>query len=251
MDAFYGPEQSAIHHARFGDLAARAAGHVAGLLGARGVTSGTWVDLGCGSGILARAAIELGFDVVGVDVSSAMLDLAREQAPTARFVEANAFDTDVPPCVAVTATGEVLGYLTAGESAGALPDRLAALFARVRGALSPEGVLVFDLAGPGRQAPPGGVQRVHDGDGWLLTMTARLGDDAVLERAVTIFTHAEGNCWNRTDELQRLRLLPPTEVVTLLEQQGFTTRVHRDYADGEGLPGWAVYEATPGVTRSR
>ena len=137
MDDFYGPEQSAIHHARFGDLAARAAGHVAGLLSARGVTSGRWVDLGCGSGILARAASELGFDVVGVDVSSAMLDLAREQAPTARFVEASAFDTEVPPCVAVTATGEVLGYLTNGETGGTLPDRLAELLARVRRALSP------------------------------------------------------------------------------------------------------------------
>jgi len=246
MNGFYGAEQSRIHDERFGDLAARAATHVAGLLGAQGVVAGTWVDLGCGSGILARAADECGFDVLGVDVSSAMLDLARQRAPGARFVQGSAFDANLPHCVAVTATGEVLGYLTAGESGQSLPERLARLLGRVRTALSPDGVLVFDLAGPGRHGSSGRTQRVHDGDGWLLAMDATEDPGAaLLDRRVTIFTRAQAGCWQRVDELQRLRLMPPTEVVRVLERQGFDVNLLQDYAQGEGLPGWAVYEARP------
>ncbi|WP_233158213.1 class I SAM-dependent DNA methyltransferase [Actinokineospora bangkokensis] len=45
------------------------------------------LDLGCGSGLpTVKQFVEAGLDVVGVDESSVMLDLAREQAPGAEYV---------------------------------------------------------------------------------------------------------------------------------------------------------------------
>jgi SAM-dependent methyltransferase len=240
---FYADEQAAIHHERFGTLAARAAAHVAvGLRGA-GLTRGTWVDLGCGSGILAREATGFGYDVVGVDISASMVALARVEAPDATFLAGSAFDVDLPPAVAVTAVGEVLGY-AADATAG--PDRLGELAHRVRAALEPGGRFVFDLAGPGRNGPDRRLMRVHEGAGWLLAMIADEDEARTrLDRRISIFSGpAPGGTWRRTDEHHVLRLLAPDDVVPLLVGAGFEVTVRPDYGDGPGLAGWAVFEAT-------
>lgn len=50
------------------------------------------VDLGCGTGTLARLLIDAGYDVTGLDVSPAMLERARAKVPEARFVLGDAAD---------------------------------------------------------------------------------------------------------------------------------------------------------------
>jgi SAM-dependent methyltransferase len=46
------------------------------------------LDAGCGTGLpTARQLAEAGMDVVGIDISSVMLDLARANVPGARFVQ--------------------------------------------------------------------------------------------------------------------------------------------------------------------
>jgi predicted RNA methylase len=41
----------------------------------------TVVDLGCGTGVFAADAADLGVDVIGVDPSSAMIDACRRSRP--------------------------------------------------------------------------------------------------------------------------------------------------------------------------
>jgi SAM-dependent methyltransferase len=48
------------------------------------------LDLCCGHGIVARALAAAGADVIGVDFSSAMLEIARSTVPGVRFVEGDA-----------------------------------------------------------------------------------------------------------------------------------------------------------------
>jgi ubiquinone/menaquinone biosynthesis C-methylase UbiE len=63
------------------------------LLDAAGVKPGLKaLDLCCGQGNVARALISRGCQVVGVDFSPAMLAFARERAPHASFIEADAQD---------------------------------------------------------------------------------------------------------------------------------------------------------------
>src|SRR3954468_5669938 len=45
------------------------------------------VDLGCGAGIPCPAALAERYDVLGVDISTAQLELARRMVPRARFVK--------------------------------------------------------------------------------------------------------------------------------------------------------------------
>ena len=43
-----------------------------------GITEGILLDLGCGTGKLTRKLAEYGFDMIGVDNSYEMLDIAKE-----------------------------------------------------------------------------------------------------------------------------------------------------------------------------
>ena len=102
--SYYGPDQAQIHHTRFGDLAADAACLLIERLDAVGLTDGHVMDLGCGSGILAAALIAAGYEVTGVDISSAMIDLARVSAPGGSFTVGSVHDAVLAPSVGVTAT---------------------------------------------------------------------------------------------------------------------------------------------------
>jgi SAM-dependent methyltransferase len=50
------------------------------------------LDLCCGQGNVSAALLDRGCEVVGIDFSRAMLAFARQRAPTATFIEANAQD---------------------------------------------------------------------------------------------------------------------------------------------------------------
>jgi SAM-dependent methyltransferase len=77
------------------------------------------VDLGCGSGVTTRAFVDAGHDVLGVDASAAMLELARRAAPAATFIKASALEVPLPDrCAAVVAVGEVLNYTVSSAGAG-------------------------------------------------------------------------------------------------------------------------------------
>ena len=238
---FYGPDQAHIHHAAFGDLAEGAATRLLAELRATGHEAGTVVDLGCGSGILARRVSDSGYEVEGVDLSPAMLDLARRNAPQATFRRESLLDAELPPTVAVTAIGEALNYATderAGDAA------LTAVVGRARASLEPDGIFLFDVATPGRYGPDGVANRLHDQDTWTLFMHAVESDDGRrLDRFVTIFRRSGTGAYERTDEHHVLRLYEPAMLVTTLEAAGFAVAVLENYgAPTPSTPaaGWVV-----------
>jgi SAM-dependent methyltransferase len=235
---FYGPEQAAIHDVRFGDLARHAAQLVLGELHGAGIREGTVVDLGCGTGIFAGIVSEAGYDVVGVDLSSAMLELARERAPKAHFMEGSLHDVELPDAVAVVILGDVVNY-AADPRAGL--DALSALAVRVRAALVGGGVFAFDSCGPGRGGGSGGARdRVHHGDGWTLAMHSFEGDDT-LTREITIFV-ADGDRYRRVDETHVLRLYDPAEVGDRLQRAGFRyIEMRPGYHTPADVPGWTAF----------
>ncbi len=240
---FYDDALAAVHDADFSQHA-RAAAHVLhAQLTAAGLTRGTVVDLGCGGGVLAAGLAAAGYDVLGVDLSAAMVDLARRRVPTARFVRGSIWDVELPPAVAVTAIGEVVNY-AADARAGTGPLRT--LIERVRRALVRGGVLLFDVATPGRGGPSGSTTGVHDGDDhWLYAEAEeRAGDGAAeLERRVVLFRR-EGDLYRRFDEVHRLRLYDAEQIAELLAGAGFDVTVLEAYGDARLATGWVAFAAT-------
>ena len=238
MPGFYARDLAHVHDVGFSEFARDAAPGLLRRLRRAGIRDGLVVDLGCGSGIWARALLDAGYDVLGVDVSADLLALARGRAPGGRFVRGSAYDVDLPPCAAVTALGEVLNY-------GAPPRALPRMLRRVHAALRPGGLFVFDLAGPGR-AGAGAGRTWHEGDGWLLCLeTSEDRKRRELTRRISVFRRS-GRSWRRSDEVHRLRLFDRDTVLADLASAGFAAEALGGYGRRPRFPrGWAGFAATP------
>lgn len=243
--AYYGPELARIHHEHFGMVARAAARELLDRLSRTGASSGTIVDLASGSGILSRAALDAGFDVWGVDISEDMVRLARSEASAARFEVGSLWSAELPACVAVAAVGEAFSYATdATASLSALEARLSA----IHHALAPGGLLLFDVAGPGRSGPSASRRSFWSGSGAYIGLEEQedpLGR-CVLRR-ISVFV-PEGELFRRVEEKHVLRTYAPDEIEALLARTGFTWQRLNRYADFELAPGWHAYAATKRAT---
>ena len=235
----YRRDLASIHDAGFGAFAATAAPWLVELLRGRGLSEGTVVDLGSGSGILAEALVAAAYRVVGFDISASMVELARRRVPRAEFRQASFLEAPLPECVAVTAIGEVFNYLF--DTANT-PRRLEQFFRRVYEALTPGGLLVFDVATPGRVAE--GIRRgFTEGDGWACLYEAEEDRHGrTLERRITTFRR-HGAAYRRDYEVHRLRLYDRKELATVLRQAGFRVRTVTAYGGPTFPPGYIGFIA--------
>jgi SAM-dependent methyltransferase len=233
MDA-YRADLAYIHDSGFGGLA-RAAGPVlVDALQGGGFADGLVVDLGCGSGILSRSVAAAGYDVLGIDISPAMIALARAHVPGGSFHVASVLSTEIPRCIAVAAVGEVFNYLFDSENNA---TRFAQLLRRIHSALVPGGLLLFDVAGPGR-VPGRGPRRAYaEGDDWAVLVTVE--EDAhrgTLTRSITTFRQV-GDLYRRDREVHCQRLIPPAELAQELRAIGYRVRVVRGHGSERFPPG--------------
>jgi SAM-dependent methyltransferase len=205
------------------------------------------VDLGCGSGILAKILTEAGYAVLGVDLSPDMIQLAKVHAPAAEFQVGSLFDARIPRCVAVTAIGECFNY--AFDPRAGLPQ-LARVARRVERALRPRGIFLLDTAGPGRAGPEGIRYVVHDEPAY--TLFVRIAEDpttVTLTRDISLFRRA-GRTYRRSDEQHALRLYRPRDVEATLQGAGLEVRRLRAYGDLPLGGGWAAFVAAKAGSRS-
>ena len=236
---FYGAALAEIHDSGYGAVARAAGGWLASMLAEAGHRDGTVVDLGSGSGILARVMTDAGYAVVGFDISEAMVARARRNVPGASFERASVVDVDPPPAVAVTATGEVLNY-AADPRAGL--DQVERLVGRVHGRLAAGGVFMFDISTPGRGGETGVTERFRDGEDWVMYMRAE-EKNGVLRRRQTFFVKVSGDIYRRGGETHTLNLYDLEELVPIVEGAGFDVEVHDTYPGWLPLVGWKVIVA--------
>jgi SAM-dependent methyltransferase len=241
----YSADLAVAHHEGFVDVARHASGVALAELRRR-APDGRLVDLGCGTGVLARIVTDAGYDVTGVDISPSMLALAMEHAPRASFIEASLLDFHVPTCLAVTAVGEAINYMF---DPSANVDRIGELFRRVHNALLPGGFFLLDVAGPGR-VPNGTSHTFVDTNDWVVfARTTENDTHDELRRTITTFRRA-GDMWRRSDEEHQQRLYAGAVIERLLRAAGFTVRRMRSYGELRYRQGTNVFLAGKRVRQS-
>jgi ubiquinone/menaquinone biosynthesis C-methylase UbiE len=105
------------------------------------------LELGCGRGVPATRELARRHEVVGVDISSSQIALARHHVPEATFVHADATELELPDASydAVVAL-YMFGHIPPGEGA--------ALVARIAGWLKPAGLLLATMGAREHDSEP-------------------------------------------------------------------------------------------------
>lgn len=223
----YSTDLAYIHDAGFSEFAERAAPELIRILRGHGIRreagSGRWptiVEMGCGSGILARRLVDAGYQVIGLDASEAMIRLARARVPEARFRAVSLTTARIPPCDAVISIGEVLSYVSGFSS-------VRRFFRRVSRAVRTGGLLVFDFmeSADRRTYPP----KSRGGRDWAIVAQADVDRAGrVLTRRLTMVRKVRGG-YRRSREIHRLRLHSRRQVAAALHAAGFVTDMRRSY----------------------
>jgi SAM-dependent methyltransferase len=226
MTDAYRDDLAHIHDAGFGGFAQAAAPVLMEALSASGINQGLVIDLGCGSGILSRAIYQAGYDVLGIDISEAMIVMARQRVPQGEFRVESLLKAKLPPSVAIAAVGEAINYLFDPENT---KSSLAKLLQRIHDALQPGGVFLFDVAEPGRVPGTGPVRTYFEGNDWAVLVRSEEDRKCrFLTRTITSFRQV-GELYRRDQEVHRQRLLPRSELAAQLRRIGFRVRVLRGY----------------------
>lgn len=222
----YETDLAYIHDTGYGNFARRSAPGLLQHFREAGIHDGCIVDLGCGSGILARELVDAGYDVVGMDISPSMIEIARQRVPEAEFQVASFLQFPIPSCRAVTALGEVFNYLF--DSDNSLRS-LSTVCEKVFHALSPGGLFIFDVAGPDRFQ--GQRQAFTEGVDWACLVEYHHDEsNRQLTRRIVTFRKI-GENYRRQEEIHRQQLFDEREIRAMLESVGFHTQLVRAYGD--------------------
>jgi SAM-dependent methyltransferase len=202
--------------------------------------SGRIVEIGCGSGLLAKRLAVAGYDVLGFDVSPAMITLARRRAPRVRFRVGDLSSLELPSCEAVICVGEVVTYVPGG-----IPV-LRRFFRRAYETLPPGGHLMFDFMHSARQRTY--PSRSIIGKDWSMVVSADYNQRTrILTRHMALVRRL-GSRVVRSRETHIVRVYPVREIVSTLKRIGFRVSTSRAFGGYQLLPGdTAVVARRPGI----
>lgn len=228
----YGSDLAFIHDEGFSSVGTQAAAKTLELLEEDSLADGLIVELGCGSGATATVLAQAGYNVLGIDGSKAMIDLARQKVPGARFKTASLWEVDLPAARAVLAIGESICYVGENdlERPGAGPS-LDDLFARVATALSPGGFFLFDILEPGQVKRDAVERRWREERDWavLLEISEQI-NPSVLHRRIISYRRV-GKTYRRREIVHHQRLWDAKDVVRRLKGAGLSTTIFSGYGN--------------------
>lgn len=196
------------------------AGYIVRLLEARGIKDGVLLEYACGTGNLTVPLLRAGYEVLALDVSEAMLDVARKKLsacalqPQLICEDMAAFRLNKQARAAVCACDGVNYLLTDRE----LEDFFANAYENIAGC----GVFLFDISSAYKLEEKLGDQFFYDdGDGqtvfWQNSFDKK---NKRIDMDITLFM-AGGDVYHRCDERHMQRAWEEEEITNALTKAGF------------------------------
>ena len=172
------------------------------------------LDLCCGTGQLAQVLIARGYRVTGIDGSEEMLRFARENAPTGRFVMADARSFKLSTAQhAVLSTFDSLNHIMSLED-------LISVFRQVYAVLREGGRFLFDLnMEQGYKVCWEDNYGIVEDDHACIVRMSYHPDERTARFDATIFRWQDE--WQRSDVTLRQKCYSETEVKSALATAGF------------------------------
>ncbi|HEY40681.1 MAG TPA: class I SAM-dependent methyltransferase [Dehalococcoidia bacterium] len=171
------------------------------------------LDLCCGTGQMARTLTALGYRVTGLDGSAEMLRFARENAPDAEFIHADARSFEIPQTFdAVISLFDSLNHVMTLEE-------LTTVFRNVCAVLRDNGPFFFDLnmeAGYGLTWNDS-FSIVED-DQLCIVRTSYIPEEKTARFDATVMHLEDG--WQRTDFALLQKCYPAPDVIAALGTAG-------------------------------
>ena len=201
------------------------------ILKEHGITDGILLDLGCGTGAMTRRFAKKGYDMIGVDASAEMLDMAREadsdeKSSTSGNTEAEeksilylqqdmrAFEL-YGTVAAVVSVCDSMNYILEEED-------LLQVFKLVNNYLDPGGLFVFDMTTPYQYENVLGENSFCESrdEAAFLWENDFDPESRINEYDLTLFVREEDERYTRFVETHYQRAWDPDEVIRLLENSG-------------------------------
>lgn len=194
--------------------------YLTGLLKENGVESGLVLDLGCGTGSLTELLAARGYDMIGIDYSEEMLELAAgkraESGQDILYLCQDMREFELYGTVrAVVSICDCINYITD-------PADLAEVFSLVNNYLDPGGVFIFDLNTRYKYEKILGEQTIGETREDHCFIWDNFYDDAsgINEYVLNLFIQGEDGRYDRYEEVHYQRAYAPEEIRDLIEKSG-------------------------------
>lgn len=184
------------------------------------ITSGTLVELGCGTASMSMLMADAGYRVIGVDNSADMLSLAENKTATRTditLLNQNMCDLNLHSRYdGIYCICDSLNYLL-------YPDEIALTFSGVEAHLKDGGIFIFDLKTAYFYKTVLGDQVFcdHQEDCSYIWENSYFEEDRINQYDLTIFARqSNSNLFERFTETHHQRAYELPEIIDLLEQSG-------------------------------
>lgn len=194
--------------------------YLTGLLKEQGVSEGLLLDLGCGTGSLTELLAKSGYDMIGVDNSEEMLELALEKKEKSGsdilYLCQDMREFELYGTVAaVVSICDCMNYILEEED-------LLEVFCLANNYLDPGGIFVFDMNTPYKYREVIGNTTIAENreEGSFIWENCFDEESQVNEYALTLFIKEEDDLYRKHEEFHYQKAYEPERVKELLEEAG-------------------------------
>lgn len=178
------------------------------------------LDMACGTGTVSVKLKRLGYEVVGLDESRDMIDIAREKAESTglkiKFVQQDIRNLGLSTSFdCVVCLFDSLNYVTQD-------DDLKQVFKKVRAVLVKKGIFIFDTLSPERIKEATRQDHVARGDDFIACFENSYDEEKRIGTVrLTLFAQQTGDTYKKFEEVHEEKAYTIKELTSWLEEAGF------------------------------